>query len=90
MQMSPRELLRLKGIPYDELGLADDKWTDAQLIAFMLQYPVLINGPIVVTPLGMRLCRPAESVIDLLPDPQKAVFSKEDGQAVTNSKGECV
>lgn len=67
-----RDVLRQKGTPYDELGLDDPKWTDDQLIDFMLQHPILINRPIVVTPLGTRLCRPSEAVLDILPRPQRA------------------
>lgn len=68
MGIFPRDLLRRKGTPYDDLNLDDDKWTDDQLIDFMLNHPVLINRPIVVTPLGTRLCRPSETVLDILPD----------------------
>jgi arsenate reductase len=82
-----REVLRKKGTPYDELALGDPKWTDEQLIDFMLQYPILINRPIVVTPLGIRLCRPSEAVLDILAQPQRAAFSKEDGEAVIDAKG---
>lgn len=82
-----RALLREKGTPYAELGLADPKWTDDQLIDFMLQHPILINRPIVVTPLGTRLCRPSESVLDILPQPQRGAFTKEDGEAVVDSAG---
>lgn len=82
-----RELLRQKGTPYDELGLGEPKWTDAQLMDFMLQHPILINRPIVVTPLGTRLCRPSEAVLDILPQPQQAAFSKEDGEAVIDANG---
>ncbi len=70
MEMPVREALRQKGSPYDELGLADPKWTDEHLIGFMLQHPILINRPIVVTPLGTRLCRPSEAVLDILPQRQ--------------------
>ena len=80
--LSVREVLREKGTPYDELQLADPKWTDEQLIDFMLQHPVLINRPIVVSDLGVRLCRPSERVLDILPHPQQAAFSKEDGEIV--------
>jgi arsenate reductase (glutaredoxin) len=66
MGMRPRELLREKGTPYAELGLAEDRWTDEELIAHMLAHPILINRPIVVTPRGVRLCRPAETVLELL------------------------
>ena len=67
-----RAVLREKGTPYAELGLDDPKWGDEQLIGFMLQHPILINRPIVVTPLGTRLCRPSEAVLDILPQPQRA------------------
>ena len=87
MGMPARDLLRQKGTPYDELGLGEPKWTDEQLIDFMLQHPILINRPIVVTPLGTRLCRPSEAVLDILSKPQQAAFSKEDGEAVIDSKG---
>ena len=87
MDMPVHDLLRQKGTPYDELGLGEPKWTDEQLIDFMLQHPILINRPIVVTPVGTRLCRPSEAVLDILPQPQQAAFSKEDGEAVIDSKG---
>lgn len=87
MDMPVHDLLRQKGMPYDELGLGEPKWTDEQLIDFMLQHPILINRPIVVTPVGTRLCRPSEAVLDILPQPQQAAFSKEDGEAVIDSKG---
>ena len=87
MGMPARDLLRQKGTPYDERGLGAPKWTDEQLIDFMLQHPILINRPIVVTPLGTRLCRPSEAVLDILSKPQQAAFSKEDGEAVIDSKG---
>ncbi|MBS3017595.1 Arsenate reductase [Comamonas sp. PE63] len=87
MGMPVRDVLRQKGTPYDELGLGEPKWTDEQLIDFMLQHPILINRPIVVTPLGTRLCRPSEVVLDILPKPQQAAFSKEDGEAVIDLKG---
>lgn len=82
-----RDLLRQKGTPYDELGLSDEKWTDDQLIDFMLDYPILINRPIVVTPLGTRLCRPSEIVLDILPQPQRGRFNKEDGEPVVDAEG---
>jgi arsenate reductase len=87
MGMGVRDLLRRKGTPYDDLGLDDAKWTDDELIAFMLQYPILINRPIVVTPLGVRLCRPSETVLDILPNPQRGAFVKEDGEKVVDDKG---
>lgn len=87
MDIPVREVLRQKGTPYDELGLGDPQWTDAQLIDCMLQHPILINRPIVRTPLGVRLCRPSEAVLDILLQPQQAAFFKENGQAVIDSKG---
>lgn len=87
MGIPVRDVLRQKGTPYDELGLGDSKWTDEQLIDFMLQHPILINRPIVVSQMGTRLCRPSEAVLDILPQPQQDAFSKEDGEAVTDSKG---
>jgi arsenate reductase (glutaredoxin) len=80
-----RALLREKGTPYAELGLADPKWSDNQLIDFMLAHPILINRPIVVTPKGTRLCRPSEAVLDLLDNPVDS-FAKEDGEIVTRTK----
>ena len=87
MGITPRELMRQKGTPYDALGLDNPALTDAQLIDAMLQEPILINRPIVVTPLGTRLCRPSEAVLDLLPQPQQGAFIKEDGKAVIDEKG---
>ena len=85
-----RELLRQKGTPYDEMGLADPKWSDDELIEFMHVHPILINRPIVVTPLGAKLCRPSEAVLDILPSPQRGAFTKEDGQVVVNANGKAV
>ncbi|MGE8517003.1 MAG: arsenate reductase (glutaredoxin) [Alcaligenes nematophilus] len=82
-----RAVLREKGTPYAELGLDDPKWNDEQLIDFMLQHPILINRPIVVTPLGTRLCRPSETVLELLPQPQRGAFNKEDGEPVVDEEG---
>ncbi|MGL4815797.1 MAG: glutaredoxin-dependent arsenate reductase [Enterobacter asburiae] len=87
MGISVRDLLRKNVEPYEQLGLADDKFTDDQLIDFMLQHPILINRPIVVTPQGTRLCRPSEVVLDILPDAQKGAFTKEDGEAVVDASG---
>ena len=87
MNMAPRALLRKKGTPYEELGLDDPKWTDEQLIDFMLAHPILINRPIVATPIGTRLCRPSEEVLDILPAPQKGAFTKEDGEVVIDAEG---
>lgn len=75
--LSVRDVLREKGTPYAELDLGDAKWTDEQLLDFIEQHPILINRPIVVTPLGTRLCRPSEVVLDILPQPQRDAFSKE-------------
>ena len=83
--IAPRDLLREKGTPYAELGLADPKWSDDELIDFMLDHPILINRPIVVTPKGVRLCRPSELVLDLLDNPIES-FVKEDGEAVARAK----
>jgi arsenate reductase len=90
MGTGPRELLREKGTPYAELDLANEKWTDDELLDFMLAHPILINRPVVETPLGTRLCRPSELVLDILPQAQKAAFTKEDGEAVVNDKGQRV
>ena len=85
MDISARELLREKGTPYDELGLADTKWSEDELVDLMLAHPILINRPIVETPKGTRLCRPSERVLDLLPDPLAGDFTKEDGEIVQAS-----
>jgi len=87
MGVPVRAVLRGKGTPYAELNLSDLKWSDEQLIDFMLQHPILINRPIVVTPLGTRLCRPSEAVLDLLPQPQRGAFNKEDGEPVVDAEG---
>ncbi len=85
-----RALIREKGTPYAELGLADVKWTDEQLLAFMVTHPILINRPLVVSPLGVKLCRPSELVLDLLPNAQQGAFSKEYGEAVVDARGQRV
>ena len=90
MGISVRELLRQKDTPYDELGLGDEALTDDALLDAMVAYPILMNRPLVVTPLGTRLCRPCEAVLDILPLPQLAAFNKEDGTKVINDKGERV
>lgn len=82
--LTVRQVLRVKGTPYDELGLGERKWTDAQLLDWIEQHPILMNRPIVVTPLGTRLCRPSETVLGILPRPQQGPLTKEDGQAVTD------
>lgn len=87
MGVPVRAVLREKDTPYAELGLDDPKWSDEQLIGFMLQRPILINRPIVATPLGTMLCRPSEAVLDILPQPQRGAFSKEDGEAVVDAEG---
>jgi arsenate reductase (glutaredoxin) len=87
MGMSPRDLLRRKGTPYDELGLDDPTLSDDALIDAMMGHPMLINRPIVVTPLGVKLCRPSEAVLDILPQPQIGAFTKEDGEQVVDASG---
>lgn len=87
MGASVREVLRQKGTPYDELDLGHPKWSDEQLLDFIGQHPILLNRPIVVTPLGVRLCRPSETVLDILPNPQRGAFSKEDGEPVVDAQG---
>lgn len=83
MGIPVRDVLRQKGTPFDELGLGDDKWTDDQLIDFMMEHPILINRPIVVSEKGVRLCRPSETVLDLLPA-EVGSFTKEDGEVVSS------
>ncbi|GAB2937916.1 glutaredoxin-dependent arsenate reductase [Hafnia psychrotolerans] len=90
MGISVRSLLRKNVEPYEELGLNEDTFSDEQLVDYMLQYPLLINRPIVVTPLGTKLCRPSEVVLDILPDAQQGAFSKEDGEAVVDAQGKRV
>lgn len=87
MGISPRALLREKGTPYAELGLADPKWSDDELVDVMMAHRILINRPIVVTPLGTRLCRPSEAVLDILPNPDIGPFVKEDGEVVIDADG---
>jgi len=87
MQMPVRALLRRKGTPYDELGLDAPHWTDEQLLDFIRQHPILMNRPVVVTPLGTRLCRPSETVLELLPEQQRGAFNKEDGEPVIDAEG---
>lgn len=88
--ITPRELLRRKGTPYEDLKLDDLNKTDDALVDAMMDYPILINRPIVVTPLGTKLCRPSEAVLDILPNPAIGPFAKEDGEVVINEKGERV
>jgi arsenate reductase len=87
MGMTPRQLLREKGTPYHELGLDNPDLTDGQLMDAMMAHPILINRPIVVTPLGVKLCRPSETVLDLLIAPQRGAFAKEDGERVVDRHG---
>ncbi len=87
MGIAPRALLRRKGTPYDELGLDDPALSDDALIDAMMAHPILINRPIVVTPLGVKLCRPSETVLDILPAPQRGAFVKEDGEVVVDAGG---
>lgn len=82
-----RSVLRQKGTPYDELKLDNPRWSDDELIDFMVAHPILMNRPIVVSPLGTRLCRPSEAVLDILPSPQRGAFTKEDGQVVVDAQG---
>ena len=90
MAMTPRALLREKGTPYAELGLGDPKWSDDEILDFMLAHPILINRPIVVTPLGVVLARPSEKVLDILPNPDIGPFTKEDGEVVIDASGKRV
>lgn len=87
MSIPVRELVREKGTPYEELGLGDPALTDDRLLDAMMQHPILINRPIVVSPLGVRLCRPSEIVLEILPQEQKGAFAKEDGQIVVDASG---
>ena len=87
MSVPVRDVLREKGTPYAELDLANPKWSDEDLLDFMLAHPILINRPIVVTSLGSKLCRPSEVVLDILANPQRAAFNKEGGEPVINEKG---
>jgi len=87
MGIPVRDLLRRKGTPYDALGLDDPGLGDDALLDAMVAHPILINRPIVVTPLGVKLCRPSETVLDILPGPQRGAFSKEDGGAVVDAGG---
>jgi len=90
MGIPVRDVIRQKGTPYAELKLDDPTLSDEQLLDAMLAHPILMNRPIVVTPLGTRLCRPSEAVLDILPAPQRGAFTKEDGEPVINDKGERV
>ncbi|WP_043364519.1 arsenate reductase (glutaredoxin) [Belnapia sp. F-4-1] len=85
--LRPRDLLRQKGTPYAELGLDDMSLMDEQLVDALMEHPILINHPLVVTELGVKLCCPSEAVLDILPLPQQGAFSKEDGEVVVNAEG---
>jgi len=86
--LTPRQLLREKGTPYAELGLGDESLSDDALIDAMMDHPILINRPLVVSPLGVRLSRPSEVVLDILPAPQRGAFAKEDGEQVVDERGQ--
>ncbi|AKM07941.1 arsenate reductase (glutaredoxin) [Pelagerythrobacter marensis] len=86
--LEPRALLREKGTPYAELGLGDPTLSDTQIVDAMMEHPILINRPLVASPLGVRLCRPSEEVLDILPAPQAGAFVKEDGEQVIGADGE--
>jgi arsenate reductase len=88
--MTPRDLLREKGTPYAELGLGDTSLSDDALVDAMMAHPILINRPLIVSPLGVKLCRPSEAVLDLLPSDQLAAFAKEDGEEVVDASGQRV
>lgn len=85
--MNPRDLLREKAPPFADLGLADPTLSDTALVDAMMEHPILINRPLVVTPLGVKLCRPSEAVLDILPDAQRGAFAKEDGEQVVDAAG---
>ncbi|KQM77516.1 arsenate reductase [Sphingomonas sp. Leaf22] len=88
--MTPRDLLREKGTPYAELGLGDTTLSDDALVDAMIAHPILINRPLVVSPLGVKLCRPSEAILDLLPSAQRGAFAKEDGEQVVDASGQRV
>jgi arsenate reductase (glutaredoxin) len=85
--LTPRQLLREKGTPYAELGLDDEAMSDDALVDAMMEHPILINRPLVVTPVGVRLCRPSEAVLDILSGPQRGALAKEDGEQVVDASG---
>jgi arsenate reductase len=87
MGVPVRDVIREKGTPYAQLGLSDPSLTDDQLLDAMMAHPILINRPIVVTPVGVKLCRPSEVVLDILPLPQQGPFLKEDGEPVIDAQG---
>ena len=87
MSIPVRDVLRQKGTPYEELDLGNANWSDEELLDLMMVHPILINRPIVVTSIGTKLCRPSEAVLDILVEPQRSAFTKEDGEVVINEKG---
>jgi arsenate reductase (glutaredoxin) len=87
MSIPVRDVLRQNGTPYEALDLGHPKWSDEELLDFMMVHPILINRPIVVTPIGTKLCRPSEAVLDILENPQRGAFTKEDGEVVVNEEG---
>jgi arsenate reductase len=87
MEISVRSLLRRKGTPYDSLGLENPALIDDELMDAMMAHPILINRPIIVTPKGVKLCRPSETVLEILPNPQRRAFAKEDGEVVVGAEG---
>ena len=88
--IAPRALVREKGTPFADLGLGNPDLTDAQMIDAMMEHPILINRPLVVSPLGVKLCRPSEAVLDLIPAKQRGAFAKEDGEQVVDAAGQRV
>jgi arsenate reductase len=90
LHLPVRAVLRKKGTPYEELGLDNPALTDDALLGAILAHPILLERPIVTTPLGAKLCRPSEAVLDILPSPQLGAFAKEDGEQVVNAQGECI
>lgn len=88
--ITPRDLLREKGTPFTELGLSDTSLSDDALVDAMMAHPILINRPLVVSPVGVKLCRPSEAVLDLLPTDQLGAFAKEDGEQVVDASGQRV
>lgn len=88
--LTPRQLLREGGTPYAELGLVDERLSDDGLLDAMMEHPILINRPLVVTPIGVRLCRPSEAVLDILPEAKQGAFAKEDGEQVVDTSGQRV
>ena len=88
--ITPRELLRQKGTPFAELGLGDESLPDEALVEAMMTHPALINRPLVVTERGVRLCRPSEDVLDILPSPQRGPFAKEDGEQIIDEAGNSI